>query len=106
MVQRQRRAAVRLRTGTLLHLTTDRGDTTIGAVLDVSPGGVGCRCYDARHTPVKAGLRVAVVFVLPTGKVEGEGEIAWSEGDCFSVRLRKLDEQSKRRLVSYCDAPW
>jgi hypothetical protein len=101
-----RRGSIRLRTSTVLHGTSAApgGPALVGVVTEVSSGGMRCAQYGPGTGPA-IGERFHVVFVLPTGHIEGAAEVVWRQDDDWGMTLDP-DPASRERLETFCAAPW
>ena len=101
------REFVRLLSATLVHLSYDGGES-VGTLTDISRSGLRFARYGTQVSLPGDGTRVECSFILPTGLVKAEADVAWSDTETHTVGLefKELDARSRKIVDMYCDSPW
>lgn len=106
-MRKDKRGWSRLITSTLVHFVSDRDDW-VGNLTDISSGGMQCGIYSRPAGEIGQDDPFHCVFVLPTGKVEGDCSIEWInlEKQLVGVSFTHVDPASREVIENYCQSPF
>jgi hypothetical protein len=102
----EKRQAARILTGSEIHFRSNQGtDLGAGSVQNVSQGGILVALVGQHAlSQVAKGDVVKFRFVLPTGPLSGDAEVAWADSAERTMGLRFLaldDAEGLSRLMEF-----